>query len=251
MTTARTGKPLRRNLIIMAVAFIIALPAGYLLGQGIPGGAFDGWTWEDALTTGVGAWMLLCVPISIARWVIVPNARYGKSLTVPILTLGTGGVSLVLPVAARGLLDPSLIFAIVVVLFIAMAVLQLMQHRQSDELMRRYTADSTVIAYTILLAAFSFYAAGARLGVIPTVSPWGLIGIACLVQFAVAMYVYYRLGLDRTHRKTTPNSRLSPPTADLTPRLPLHIVRKNGRRECGRLCWRASAHWRWRAAWCR
>lgn len=189
-------KRVRTLLITLGAAFLIALPAGFLVGKTTPDGLFDGWAWEDVLTTAVGAWMILCVPLSIVRWVAVPNARYGKSLTLPVAGMLAGGISLVLPVVGQGVLDPALMFGVVVALFAAMAVLQLVQHGQSDEMMRRFSADSTVISSILLTAAFALYAAGERLGVIGTVSPWGLVGIACLVQFAVAMYVYYKLGLD-------------------------------------------------------
>ena len=63
-------------------------------------------------------------------------------------------------------------------------------------MMRRYNAESSAIGATVLVGAFSIYAAGERLGVIGAISPWGLVGIACILQYAVAMYVYYRLGMN-------------------------------------------------------
>ena len=62
--------------------------------------------------------------------------------------------------------------------------------------MRRYNPESSAIGATVLVSAFSIYAAGEYLGVIGAISPWGLVGIACLIQSAVSMYVYYRLGMN-------------------------------------------------------
>lgn len=152
--------------------------------------------WEDLLTTFVGVWMLACVPISLMRWVAVPAARYGKSLAGPLLTMATGGLAFVIPVLSERYIDPVWAFGIVMALFVAQTVLFIVHHRQADELMRRYTMESTVISSNLLIAGFSIYAVGEYLGLIGTVSPWGLVGIACIVQFAVAMYVYYRLGLN-------------------------------------------------------
>lgn len=152
--------------------------------------------WEDILTTAVGVWMLACVPISLMRWAAVPEARFERMLVGPLASMGVGGVSLIVPVLSEGRIDPAFAFGLVLILFVAQVVVALVMNRNADEMMRRYNSDSNALSSALLLGAFSIYAAGERLGLIGTISPWGLVGIACLIQFAVAMYVYYRLGMN-------------------------------------------------------
>jgi hypothetical protein len=152
--------------------------------------------WEDILTTVVGVCFLIFIPATLVRWATVPEARIEGMLGVSLVSMAVTGLSLILPVLSRGWVDSSIAFLIVVILFAAQAVISVIMHRRSDELMRRYNTDSTVIGAAVLLGGFSIYAAGERLGVIGTISPWGLVGIACILQYAVSMYVYYRLGMD-------------------------------------------------------
>jgi hypothetical protein len=183
--------------ILMMLAFAgVAAVLGLAAGKFLPKPVLQEMLWEDILTTAVGLWMLVCVPVSIVRWVTVPAARYGKSLLGPIASLLVGGLSLSLPVLMQGLVDPALLFVGVAALFVASSVIHIIGLRGADELMRRYMADSTVLFSNIMIAAFSLYAVGERLGVIGAISPWGLVGIACILQFSLAMYVYYRLGMN-------------------------------------------------------
>ena len=138
----------------------------------------------------------LFIPISMMRWAVVPEARIEGTLANALISMAAAGVSLSLPVLSRGLINSSIAFVVVLVLFAAQAVISLVMHRKADEMMRRYNTNSTVIGAALLLGGFSIYAAAERLGVIGAVSPWGLVGIACIVQFAVSMYVYYRLGMN-------------------------------------------------------
>jgi hypothetical protein len=152
--------------------------------------------WEDILTTFVGAWLIGCIPISLMRWVAAPEARIDGALGSGLLTMAVGGASLVLPVLSQGRIDSSIAFVLVLGLFAVQAIISLIMHWKADEMMRQYNAESSAIGATVLVGAFSIYAAGEYLGVIGPVSPWGLVGIACLIQSAVSMYVYYRLGMN-------------------------------------------------------
>ena len=152
--------------------------------------------WEEMLTTFIGVWLLACIPISLMRWVVVPEARIKGLLANALISMAVGGLSLILPVLSEGRIDPALAFGLFLILCLGLLVISLRMNRKSDELMRRYNSDASAISYAVMLGAFSIYAAGEYLGVIDPISPWGLVGIACILQFAVSMYVYYRLGMN-------------------------------------------------------
>jgi hypothetical protein len=152
--------------------------------------------WEDILTTFVGVCMLLFIPVSLLRWAFVPEARIDGMLSGALITMAVGGLALVLPVLSENRLDPAFAFGLFVVLFVGQLVIALRMNRRSDEMMRRYNSESTLISSSVLISAFSIYAAAERLGLVGAISPWGLVGIACILQYAVAMYVYYRLGMN-------------------------------------------------------
>jgi hypothetical protein len=195
-----SGKGSRR--IIKVLFWLATLGLGAAAGIALAGmllaGAADprSLAWEDVVTTFVGVCFLCFIPISLMRWAVVPEARIEGTLANALISMGAAGVSLSLPVLSRGWIDSGIAFVVVFILFAAQAVISLIMHRKADEMMRRYYADSTVISYALLIGGFSIYAAAERLGVVGAISPWGLVGIACILQFAVSMYVYYRLGLD-------------------------------------------------------
>ncbi len=210
MAAASDTRPhwvLRAGLWLVTLAAALAASAGAIsvlvLARG-PG--LKQLPWEDLLTTFVGVWLLACIPISLMRWLAVPAARYGKTLTGPLLTMATGGIAFVMPVLSERYIDPIWAFGVVMLLFVAQAVLVIAGHRDADELMRRFTMESTVISSNVLLAGFSIYAVAEYLGLIGALSPWGLVGIACIVQFTVAMVVYYRLGLNPEAQTEAPAS---------------------------------------------
>lgn len=186
---------LRAGLWLVTVAMAVAAAYG-TIAIVFAGKSARSLAWEDILTTFVGVWLLACVPISLMRWVAVPEARYDRMLVSPLLSMTVGGLAFVLPVLSEGRIDPAFAFGLVLILLAAQVMLGITINRNTDEMMRRYNADSTVFSSWLLLGAFSIYAAGERLGLIGTISPWGLAGLACLLQSAVAMYVYYRLGMD-------------------------------------------------------
>jgi uncharacterized membrane protein len=195
-----TGKGSRRlwKILLWLCTVVLGPAAGIALGMALVGDGSNPITlaWEDILTTVVGVCFLLFIPVSLLRWAAVPEARIEGTLANALISMALAGVSLTLPVLSQGWIDSSIAFVFVLILFAAQAVISVVMHRKADELMRRYNTDSTVIGAALLIGAFSIYAAGERLGVIGAISPWGLVGIACIIQYAVSMYVYYRLGLD-------------------------------------------------------
>lgn len=194
--SAGKGSPLPVKILVWLACAAMGAAAGIGTAATLfstPGPAVP---WDDALTTFVGVCFLIFIPASLLRWVTVPEARIEGTLAMSLVSMAVTGVSLTLPVLSQGRIDSSIAFVVVLILFAAQAVISLIMYRRADEMIRRYNADSTVISAALLIGAFSIYAAGERLGVIGTISPWGLVGIACIIQYAVSMYVYYRLGMD-------------------------------------------------------
>jgi hypothetical protein len=202
-----SGKGLRPIKILFWLAAIgLGVAAGIALVEMLLAGGADprSLAWEDVVTTFVGVCFLCFIPVSMLRWAVIPEARIEGTLAYSLISMGAAGVALSLPVLSRGWIDSGVAFVVVLVLFAAQAVISVVMHRKADELMRRSTTDSTVISAALLIGGFSIYAAGERLGVIGAISPWGLVGIACIIQFAVSMYVYYRLGMNPEAQEEAP-----------------------------------------------
>jgi hypothetical protein len=105
------------------------------------------------------------------------------------------GAMFLAPMYAPALADPDLIFAGIVVLFAVQTVANILLWRRADEMLRQVMAESSAMAFWALQSALFLYAAAERLGLVDTVSGWGLTGILMAVYLCVSIVAQLRRGI--------------------------------------------------------
>jgi len=101
------------------------------------------------------------------------------------------GAMLLLPMLG---LDPMLSFAGVVVLFVLQTAANVALWRAGDELLRRVVMETGAICFWSLQALLFLYAAAERLGLVASVTAWGLIGVLMVAYVIASSLVALRRG---------------------------------------------------------
>ena len=176
---------------IVALAGMGAL-SGYALaglGRDVIGG------WEDEVA------MLMAVSLT-AMAVVSAGVMATRPRDVPrgcgllqIVVLLLAGVMFALPVFGTRVLDPNLVFAIILGLLAVQTVANLMLWRAADEMLRRVMSETSAMAFWALQTALFVYAAAERLGLIDGLTAWGMTGILMGVYLAASIVASARRGM--------------------------------------------------------
>lgn len=206
-----------RNIAALAFAgMLVGAAAGFGFGRflkhGVPANAHLGWSDIGALA--ISLWMLVSgIFIVIAgshrrlagRMVDPGEPRpatpaqmrfYRAQAFVLILS----GLLLALPVLA-GLLSAATSQSARIGTMVALVVIFAMQTwwnigiwRRADEFMRALIADTAIICFWVLQSALLFWAAGEKLGLLPTASLWDALVVLMAVYLAVSATQSLRKG---------------------------------------------------------
>ncbi|WP_372706688.1 hypothetical protein [Brevundimonas sp.] len=193
--TASLANP-RAPLARKAVFFVILAGLGGAFGYGVST-LVDGYViaWEDELA-------VLMATILMATGVISAFIVATRPTTVPrgcgvlqavVMTLA--GLLFLLPVFGPEWVSATVVFGIVLVLLAVQTVANLMLWRAADEMLRRIMAETSAIAFWALQMALFVYAAAERLGLVETITGWGLMGILMGVYFISSIVASARRGI--------------------------------------------------------
>lgn len=151
--------------------------------------------WPDALA------LLMAVTL-IATGIIGAITMATRPSSVPkgcgllqIAVMGLAGVLFILPIFATPWADADLVFVAVVALAVVQTIANVMLWRRADEMLRRVMMETGAIAFWAGQMALFLYAAAERLGLVATVSAWGLMGILMALYFFSSMIAALRRGL--------------------------------------------------------
>lgn len=151
--------------------------------------------WDDALALLMGVSLVAIGVISIGvmatRPATVPKGCGVLQITVMLLA----GTLFLAPIFATDWLEPELVFAGIVVLLVLQSVANLMLWRAADEMLRRVMWETSALAFWALQLALFVYAAAERLGLIVSISAWGMTGIMMGVYLIASIVVSARRGI--------------------------------------------------------
>ena len=125
------------------------------------------------------------------------EATVQRQRVAQVLTALTGGAVLLLPFYGERFIDPTLNFAIILVLTAVSAVTTWLVWRAADELMRSLMRDAWLANYFVIVYALLIYAAGERLGIFGGVTAWGALAVATIASVFGSSWVVIRRGLNR------------------------------------------------------
>ena len=151
--------------------------------------------WPDALA-------LLMAVTMIATGIIGAITMAFRPASVPkgcgllqIVVMGLAGVLFILPIFGARWVDADMVFVAVVALAVVQSVANVLLWHRADEMLRRVMMETATIAFWSGQMALFLYAAAERLGLVGTVSAWGLMGILMGLYFIASMIAALRRGL--------------------------------------------------------
>ena len=186
----------RPSLLRKAALFVVLAVLGGAFGYGfatLTDGVLT--RWEDELavimaaaTIGIGvvtAFVVATRPSQVPRGCGV--------LQVVVMLLA--GILFLLPVFGSAWTTPEVVFGAVLLLLAVQSGANLMLWRNADEMLRRVMLETSALAFWAVQLSLFIYAAAERLGLIGTISGWGLMGVLMGVYFIASMVAGARRGL--------------------------------------------------------
>lgn len=191
-TLTDTPQPLWKK---VAVAAVLAL-LGAATGAGVATFAGDFLTrWEDEANFLLGVTLIAMAIVTGVVMATRPSTMPRDCGFLQIGVLLLAGLMLMLPIIRPESVPPTWAFGAVVGLLVVQSALNLSLWRRSDELMRRVTAETSALSFWILQAALLVYASAERLGLVETISGWGLLAVLMAVYLLASGVAAWRRGL--------------------------------------------------------
>ena len=152
-------------------------------------------SWEDELAVVMAAAMigvgLITAFIVARRPADVPRGCGILQVVVMLLA----AAMFLLPVFGAAWASPEMVFGAVLLLVAVQSAANLMLWRTADEMLRRVMLETSALAFWALQLGLFIYAAAERLGLVGTITAWGLMGILMGVYFIASAIAAARRGL--------------------------------------------------------
>ena len=186
----------RPTFLRKAALFVVLAGLGGAFGYGfatLTEGALS--SWEDELAVVMSIAMIgvgLITAVMVARR--PADVPKGCGVLQIVVMLLAGGMFL-LPVFGSVWATPEVVFGAVLLLLAGQSAANLMLWRAADEMLRRVMLETSVLAFWAVQLGLFVYAAAERLGLVGTVSAWGLMGVLMGVYFIASIVAAARRGL--------------------------------------------------------
>jgi hypothetical protein len=105
------------------------------------------------------------------------------------------GVLFLLPLFGTDWAAPGVVFSGVLLLVAVQSAANLMLWLGADEMLRRVTLETWALAFWAVQLGLFVYAAAERLGLVGTITGWGLMSLLMGVYFVASIIVAARRGL--------------------------------------------------------
>ena len=152
-------------------------------------------SWEDELAVLMAAAMtgvaVITAFIVARRPADVPRGCGILQVVVMLLA----AAMFLLPVFGAAWASPEMVFGAVLLLVAVQSAANLMLWRTADEMLRRVMLETSALAFWALQLGLFIYAAAERLGLVGTITSWGLMGILMGVYFIASAIAAARRGL--------------------------------------------------------
>jgi hypothetical protein len=112
-----------------------------------------------------------------------------------VIVMLLAGVMFLLPIFGTARATPDVVFGAIAVLLAAQSVANLMLWRAADEMLRRVMLETSALAFWAVQLGLFVYAAAERLGLIGTITGWGLTGMLMGVYFIASIVASARRGI--------------------------------------------------------
>jgi hypothetical protein len=193
------------NTSLEAPRFSLLRKAALLVLLAALGGAFgfgfatltDGFVtrWEDDLAMFMAAAMIGIGVLSAFVVATRPSDVPKGCGILQVIVMLLAGVMFLLPIFGTAWATPDVVFGAIAVLLAAQSVANLMLWRAADEMLRRVMLETSALAFWAVQLGLFVYAAAERLGLIGTITGWGLTGMLMGVYFIASIVASARRGI--------------------------------------------------------
>ena len=152
-------------------------------------------SWADSLALSVALALLMVAILSAVTMVLRPSAIPRGCGLLQIAAFALAGLMFLAPIYAPAFVRPDIVFGAIVAVFALQTVANVLLWRRADEMMRRVMSETSTIAFWALQTALFLYAAAERLGLIETITAWGMTGILMSVYLVSSIIAAARRGL--------------------------------------------------------
>ena len=151
--------------------------------------------WEDDLAVVMAAAMI-GIGVVTAFVVATRPSDVPKGCGIlQVIVMLLAGVMFLLPIFGTAWATPDLVFGAIAVLLAAQSVANLMLWRAADEMLRRVMLETSALAFWAVQLGLFVYAAAERLGLIGTITGWGLTGMLMGIYFIASIVASARRGI--------------------------------------------------------
>lgn len=151
--------------------------------------------WDDSLNMLMAALLVVSALASVVAMFVRPSSMPKGCGVLQITVLLLAGVMLLLPIFGPAYASPDVVFGAVIVLLIGQSIANLMLWKAADELFRRVMAETSALAFWAVQLALFVYAAAERVGLVQSLSAWGMMGILMGIYLACSVIASARRGL--------------------------------------------------------
>lgn len=176
---------------ILALGTLGAL-TGYGLATAMEGRAMP---WADSLALAMAVALLSIAVLSAITLSTRPSAVPKACGILQIVVFLLAGAMLLIPMYAPTVAAPGTVFGGIVALLAIQTGANVMLWRRADEMLRQVMAETSAMAFWVLQTALFLYAAAERLGLVDTISGWGLTGILMAVYLLASIVAAARRGI--------------------------------------------------------
>jgi hypothetical protein len=155
----------------------------------------EGAPWPDVLAVAMAVALIAVGLMSAVVLATRPSTVPRGCGVLQIAVFLLAGVLFLAPMYAPAIATPDVVFGAVVVLLAIQTVANIMLWRRADEMLRQVMAETSAMAFWALQTALFLYAAAERLGLVDTISGWGLTGILMAVYLLASIVASARRGI--------------------------------------------------------
>ncbi len=186
----------RSSFLRKAALFVVLAGLGGTFGYGfatLTDGVLTRWEDELAVVMSVA---MITVGLITAFMVARRSAEVPRGCGIlQVIVMLLAGAMFLLPVFGTAWATPEVVFGAVLLLLAVQSGANLMLWRNADEMLRRVMLETSALAFWAVQLSLFIYAAAERLGLIGTLTGWGLIGILMGVYFISSIVAAARRGL--------------------------------------------------------
>lgn len=152
-------------------------------------------SWEDELAVVMAAAMIAIAAITAFIVARRPADVPRGCGILQVIVMLLAAAMFLLPVFGAAWASPEMVFGGVLLLVVVQSAANLMLWRTADEMLRRVMLETSALAFWSLQLGLFIYAAAERLGLVGTITAWGLMGILMGVYFIASAVAAARRGL--------------------------------------------------------